>query len=62
MDATNILVTIGTSATISVLVTFLLKTYFKARIEAAFATELEKYKSQMQLQVHQGQEQISRRS
>jgi hypothetical protein len=61
MDLVSILATVGTSAAVSGLVSFALKTYFKTRLEATYKQQLEKYKADLLIRICEEQERSSRR-
>jgi hypothetical protein len=61
MNISELLLTVATSTIVSGLVTFLLKTYFKVRIEATYNRQLEKYKSDLLIAVKEQHERIVRR-
>jgi hypothetical protein len=61
MDISLFITSALTSATVSGLLVFILKTYFKSRIEHTYRIELEKFKSQLALELGEGQAFVSRR-
>jgi hypothetical protein len=61
MDVPTLITTVVTSAGVSGLVTFLLKTYFKTRIEHCYQVELEKCKSDLAAKLGEERDIASRR-
>lgn len=62
MEPQSLLLTILTSAVVSGTVTFLLKTYFKYRIEYYYKIELEKYKHELTIKLNESADASLRRS
>lgn len=61
MDITSFLTTVLTSTVVTGLIIFLLKSYFKTRIEHHFQIELEKYKSELIMRLNLEHDISSRR-
>jgi hypothetical protein len=61
MDIQVLITTVVTSAAVSGLVTFLLKTYFKTRIEHVYQVQLEKLKSELAVKLGEERDLATRR-